>query len=137
MTLQVNNAFTSELVTDIINAIQSSGLHLDIFSGTIPDVDVNYTFTATNYSAQKLVGYTNTQFSLQNVSGVLRFNIMPPQINATASGTATWFALYNGTSAVIGTITDQTDGTGVLLLQSTNIVSGSPVNVLELGVRFS
>lgn len=132
--LQVNGGWVDSLYSGLIGVALTK---LDIFSGTIPTVDSNFTFDPTAYASQKLLGYT-TGFTLQNSNRTMRFATVPPAANATGTGTATWFALYNSTTAanaILGTITDQGDGTGVLILQSVNCVTGQPVNVIEIGIR--
>lgn len=132
MALQVNGTFIDQLFTTKIAALTSPRLY--IYSGDIPTDIEGFTLTA--YASQLLVSYLSG-FTLQAASRTLRFATTPNIVNATATGKASWFVLSNSSMNTFfaGTITDQVDGTGVLILESTNLVAGSPVNVIELGVR--
>lgn len=137
MTLKVNQNFLNSFLGGHANALQlGSTPKLEIFSGVMPEVTDSFSFAPANYSAQRL-GLAGT-LTLQTVNGAIRFNQIPAAFNGTASGVAAWFALYNSSTAsrcIIGTITSAADGTGVLLLENVNVVSGQPIVVTDLGVR--
>lgn len=76
--------------------------------------------------------------SIQLINGVLRISSPPIAYPALETGKATWFAL-TGTSSnaytIMGSVTDQADGSGLLILQSTDLFKDQPVQVLEFGLR--
>lgn len=61
-----------------------------------------------------------------------------PLAVATASGTATWFAMYSAAtieeSLVIGDITDVATGTGAILLNDLAIVSGKSYQMQNISI---
>lgn len=142
MTLQVNSQFITDFFAGFLGTTglgTSTNSRISIFSGAIPDVTTGFVFAAANYDAQKLA--VASSFTLQNTNRTIRFNAVPTPNNAIKTGTATWFALFNSSTttyagnAILGTITDQVDGSGVLVLESVNLVLGAPVNIIELGIR--
>lgn len=141
MALQVNASFINQLFNSFLNSnVLGANPKLEIFKGEIPEVDGNFVFNSANYTADKLAQLNG--FNLQILNRTIRFGTAPPApINATATGTASWFALSNSSSptyagnAILGTITNQIDGTGVLILENVNLIQDVPFNTIEIGIR--
>lgn len=138
MTIKVNSAFGVDMLTQMLPYSTGVSPRLEIYSGVMPDVDDAFVYAPANYAAQRLGQTALNAFSLQMLNGVMRFNQIPAAFAATAGGTATWFAMYHNSSnsrAILGTITDSADGTGVLILDTVTIINGQNINVLDVGIR--
>lgn len=96
---------------------------LRIYSGTQP---------ATGGAETTLLAQLtcNATFAPGAAAGVLTLNGITPASSAAASGTATWFRIYqsNGTTHCLdGDVSTQAAGTGDLQLDNTGIVLGGTV----------
>ena len=111
-----------------------------IFSGTIPTVTQPYSYSELSITGQ-LTGAFAVTLS-DNGAGVITFGTTPTGVLATATGTATWFALFNTNSngtnsgAIIGTIGTQAAGTAPLQLSTTSLVSGTAIVFSQLSIGF-
>lgn len=131
MTMQVNKTFVNNFFAGI-TAQLTGATYVEIYSGEIPESADG--ITSSTHSDRRLARVT--AFTLEAVNRTLRFgNIPSGSLNATATGVATWFSIISSSYVLLGTITDQVDGTGVLILENVNLVAGTPVNVIELGAR--
>ena len=62
----------------------------------------------------------------------------PNPVNATATGTASWYAMYDSSRVdrvLIGEVSNGA-GTGTLRLDSVSLTASSPVTITHFGVRF-
>ena len=116
---------------------------LSIYSGPMHDVNVTE-FYDTNYSSV-LLATLNVAVQLARVTvdgkttSQLQFSPQPAtfNVNASRTGTATWFVLYNSTATntsqhIIGTLSDQQNQGHPLVIDSVNLVINSPVMLYDL-----
>jgi hypothetical protein len=71
-------------------------------------------------------------------STIFRVKPSPNPVNATATGTAAWYAMYDNTDtedAFLGEVTGP-GGTGTLRLDNVSLTSGNPVTVTHWGIKF-
>ena len=105
---------------------------LSIMKGTIPgEID---DFDIANYSADVLATFSGPTIIDLGIIGV---NVVMGAatsefVNATATGTATWWVMHHATlTDSLGLMGDCTDevGTGTLKIDDTSVVSGNPVTI--------
>lgn len=120
---------------------KSGNEFLYVYSGEMPEVNENFMFNAADFSSQRLATFqlTATQLSGGSV-GILALAGAPTTVTvpASATGTATWFAMVDGgqlNSAIIGTLTDNVEKSDVLLLESVNLVQGQPAIVIDFRIN--
>lgn len=122
-------------------ADNTSDAKLIIYQGTMPaDPD---TWTEAGSSANELA-QTSNSFTLTYDSGTAdvappfaHFSTIPPNFNASATGTAAWYVIVrasDATSFLMGEVSTSAAGTGTLFLTSTSLVNGSPVTVVSFGI---
>ena len=106
---------------------------LEIYSGAMPT-----TYVQANAQSQ-LLAKTPSSVSFSSTSpGIFKNTAAIPAFNATATGTATWFAIYNGANNyIMGDLTDAGPNIAPLYINSVNLVSGSPVNVIQFGIKLT
>lgn len=135
--LSISNKTLQIIIANFAAAID----RMVIYSGTAPVVDTSYVYSAANYTSRALASYAFSSGAVAMVNpGVLSFATTPSAVNATATGVATWAAFYyqsSGVKCFIVSVGDQATGTAPLLLQTTNLVSGSSVNIIQLGVKLN
>ena len=66
---------------------------LRIYKGTVPTVDINYVYATANHNADAITPQITV--SVAAYGSTLSFATTPATVNDSATGTATWFALYN------------------------------------------
>ena len=106
---------------------------LYVFSGSI---STNTSiFTLSTYASNLLITFgplVSNSFVRDSSSTTgtrIYMSLYPSNANAVLSGTATWFCLYtNNTNYVLGDISDP-NGSGILVLSTTSIVSGTSYGV--------
>jgi hypothetical protein len=127
------------LMAQTVCGPNSAKVTLEIYSGTMPVVTENYAYAATNHASQLLAKFAQNTTYLTGVSpGIARLTSPWSPVNATATGTATWFAIYGqGNVAVIGSVTDAGPNIAPVYINSLNIVAGSPVNLIQFGLKLS
>lgn len=139
MTILTGTQYTKQMARGLPLADSTSGSQnkFVIFKGTIPSNLTNWT-EASN-AADKLVEFNNF-FFVQSGSRVLMSAAPNPSIkNATASGTASWYAWYpanNPTRYLFGDVSDVL-GTGSLQLDSVTITSGNPVQFINWAIEYT
>lgn len=120
-----------------------------IMKGTVP-TDFSTLVDANSRSSDVLMtfyrgdwGNPTNSISVAYENESNRININTPFINATASGTATWYWMISGELRSNPNITHQSFGTvGTLAsgsdleMSSTNIVSGQPYKINNLKIQF-
>ena len=116
-------------LADTINTLLNAGsgpATIEIYSGTIP------TNADTAIGAQVLLAVlTCTDPAAPSASAsVLTFSTITGDSSANATGTATWARVKDSTGATVFDCTvSATGGGGVMTLNTTAIVSGSPVSI--------
>ena len=123
--------------TTMFNAMMGIGTvfnNLTVYSGTPPTVDNNFVFATANYTGQQLGTMT---VACQTVNGAIVFKTTPATTNATATGTATWFALHNGSTTAILASVGGSGSVSPLQLQSVDLVQGQPIAPVQLSVQFA
>lgn len=126
MALQFSTTLRDNMNTQIINSA-TAGTTLNIYSGTAPSS------VGTALSGNTLLVSLPCSATIgTESSGVLTFNSIT-QTNATATGTATFFRLLNGSSVAFMQGTVGTSGAD-LNLNTTSIVSGGPVNITSFTI---
>lgn len=127
---------SSTSISNILNGINQSLNSMIIYTGAIPTVDINFTYSVAAYASQALTAVIPITTQVSN--SIIRFNPTPTPPNATVTSTATWFVLYvssSVTKCVIGTIGNQIDGTAPLIIQTTSTTAGQPINIIQLGIK--
>ena len=112
--------------------------YLSLYQGVPPEgVENMPTVNISLSQADLLVKFAVTTLAV-DTTGVLYFANTPAPVNATATGTATWFVLSDGTgttaaNVLIGKVGDLST-TAPLLMHNPNVVAGEPVYVAQLGI---
>lgn len=133
MILLFNNAALTTVALNLLTGATT----LAIYSGTMPTINNANTFTLANHTAQLLVSFPNVSYTSAS-PGILRSNLASAQVNATSTGTATWFAWYvaaTTTVAIVGSISDVGPNIAPVYVNSVNMVSGAPVNLIQFGIK--
>jgi len=146
MGLLVNFAYSTAMAIGFSRITYSGTVYntLNIYQGTIP-TDVN-AWTAASTSADLLASFTSFYMAgiptIPSVEdgGFVRLQVTPSTnpVNASASGTATWFALYttnNWNGWVLGDVS-LTTGTAMVRLDSLTLTVGNPVTLTYFGMSF-
>lgn len=113
-----------------IGVTASTPSKIVIYDGTIPenpDVDVSTGILA----SFNLPNPAFSESTFANGGGYIALNATPP-VQASATGTASFFRLLNGEGKCVcqGTVTDTT-GTGDVLVSSTKIISQIDVTIVS------
>lgn len=126
MALKFSTALRNSRADAISTAIGNGGI-LRIYDGTRP-ANVG-TAVTTQVVLAELTG--GSPFAPAASSGLLTANVITQDPIANATGTASWFRLFqsNGTTAVIDGDVTATGGGGDLTLNTVSIASGGPVQV--------
>ena len=126
MALKFSTALRNSRADAISSAIGNGGI-LRIYDGTRP-ANVA-TAVTTQVVLAELTG--GSPFAPAASSGVLTANAITQDTSANATGTASWFRLFqsNGTTAVVDGDVTVTAGGGDLTLNTVSIVAGGPVQV--------
>lgn len=118
----------------------ASNNRLIVYKGTLPaDADA---YSVATYTADELVTFSGTFTLVHNWSfdpPFVTFGVSPTVTNASATGTAAWYAIYNTsqpTRVLLGEVSTSAVGTGTLFLDDVNIVSGNPVTAVSFGINF-
>lgn len=112
-------------ILDEITALAGGSAILRIYSGTQPSTGGAETTILAQLTC-------NATFAAAASSGVLTLNSISSDTSANATGTATWFRIYqsDGTTHVMdGTVSTVAAGTGDLQLDDTAIVLGGTVAI--------
>lgn len=127
MSLVMNSTVRDQMRGALLNGM-AGGLY--IYKGTLPGELQN--FDPSNYTADLLV-----QFSVYTLSNNTSLNLIEmtshTPVNASATGTATWWAASNGVNGVYGDVTDEF-GDGTLRLDDVNIISGNLITIQNLNI---
>jgi hypothetical protein len=103
--------------------------------GSPADEDLLVTFSNFKIDAANTQNVAN---DVQSVIFVTAGKPSPNPVNATATGTAAWYAMYDDAAfdgVLIGEVS-ATGGTGTLRLDSVSLTSGNPVTITHFGLRF-
>lgn len=125
-----NLVFTQTLRNNVLDEITSragASAVLRIYSGTQPTGSGDTPGAETTILAQLTC---NATFAPAAAAGVLTLNSITSDSSANASGTATWFRIYQSdatTWVMDGDVTTTAVGTGDLQLDDTVIVLGGTV----------
>lgn len=112
-------------ILDEITALAGGSAILRVYSGTQPATGGAETTILAQLTC-------NATFAAAASSGVLTLNAISSDTSANATGTATWFRIYqsDGTTHVMdGTVSTTAAGTGDLQLDDTAIVLGGTVAI--------
>jgi len=122
MTLTLSTASRDAMAAALVGPLD--GGTIEIRSGTRPDTPN----TAATGTVLATIALADPAFSAGG-AGVVNL-ADPPSVDATASGTATWFRAYDGSAAAVfdGKVT-QTGGGGDLELATTAITTGLAVDI--------
>ena len=126
MALKFSTALRNSRADAISTATGNGGI-LRIYDGTRP-ANVGTAVTSQVVLAELTCG---SPFGPGASSGVLTANAITQDSSANATGTASWFRLFqsNGTTAVTDGDGTATGGGGDLTLNTVSIVTGGPVQV--------
>lgn len=134
--IAMNNVMLNQLAFGMQLGVNSPAT-IDIYSGAMPTVISSSTWSAATYSSQLLCRVSTTVASATTTSpGIIRLPALY-NTNATATGTATWFSWYLNGNAIIGTVTDTGPNIAPMYINNVNLVSGTVVNVIQVGFKFS
>ena len=112
-----------------------------IFKGTMPTNTTNW--VVADSSSDLLVSFTNLTLrqSSQGDQDRVVFDDFPTpaSVNATATGTASWFAFYQTgvTSMYFFGDVSVAAGTGTLVIDDLSVTSGNPVTIENFGIQFT
>jgi hypothetical protein len=125
---------------------------IEIYSGTMPSdandwvqggdgSPANLLVTFSTFRIQQhLAPLAAPEIDVQEAVFTTDFTPDPGTVNASATGTAAWYAMYDvgqvaGWGALLGNIS-LSGGNGSMHLDSLSLVIGQPVQLLHWGVRF-
>jgi hypothetical protein len=134
MTIVYDNNTTIAFVDKIRQSYPTqSNNRIVIYKGTMPAANA---WSEAGSSADELVRFEN--FTLSDNGYMLFFGVTPVinPVNATASGTAAWAAIFQTLSPEYNITVSVTNaaGTGGVKVDDTNITSGNPVTVTSVGI---
>lgn len=142
MTILMNFGLYDEMIRALINVVHSiaTNNYIEVYKGIMP-ADAN-DWTSAGSSADLLVTFNNfklTQTITQGDVQAMIFSQTPNNpVNATATGTAAWYAMFSdgvgNKGPILGDVT-VFGGTGTLQLDSVAITSGNPVTIKHWGIR--
>ena len=156
--IRANFAFYGAMATGLSSSSfmnTSSGVdnYIEIYSGSMP-ADADDWFPGYGGSpgagsplVQLLATFNNFTIDTDNTRNVQRvvlttnYTPRPSTVNATATGTAAWYAMYDsgqeavGWGGLLGDVS-LSGGNGSLHLDSLSLVAGQPVQLLHWGVTF-
>lgn len=141
MTVELNRITLWAVVRTIQEQMSSTTAnnYLRIYQGTPPTDADDYTVAGSSSDLLATFNdFTLTQSA--NNYAMLTFNQAPnpSTVNASATGTAAWFAVNvsdDTTKTIIGDVTDET-GNGSVRLDSVSLTSGNPVSIVNLTYIF-
>lgn len=127
----------------------ASNNKIEIYSGTMmseaddwvvggPGSPSNLLVTFSNFRPLNAPG-VNATYDVQAVIFSSTQKPNPNPVNATATGTAGWYAMYDSAAedgVLLGEVS-VTGGTGTLQLDSVSLTSGNPVTITHWGLRFN
>ncbi len=108
-----------------------------VYSGTMPTTANGFTKAAN--SGSLLATFTTTTTSFTNINGDysrIYLGTIPTAVNASATGTATWFvctAAANDTYVFMGEASD-VNGTGILMFWSNALTSGQSIGIYSMAL---
>ncbi len=125
-------------LTTLVHPTSTSNF-IQIYKGTMP-LDAN---DWTSGGADLLVEFTQLKLTQAITQGDVQSMIFsqtpnPNPVNATATGTAAWYAMYNTAPGTPGPMLGDVSvfgGTATLQLDSVSITNGNPVTIKHFGVR--
>lgn len=137
MTILTNNNYVRQLARGLngIDSTTGSNNKFIIFKGTMPSNLTNW--VEADNSSDKLAEFSGFVFGQSGARVII--TSIPDPVNATATGTAAWFAWYRSDSVIKYFFGDVTAiaGTGALHLDSVSLTSGNPVTFSNFGVEFT
>lgn len=107
--------------------------YINIYKGTVPTGDVSKAGLA-SYSSDLLCQFNNYYLARSSATIQMGSNPNPSTVNATGTGTATWFAMWCNNVSYYGTLIGDVStngGTGAMFLSTTNITSGNSVTFIN------
>lgn len=130
MTIQMSTSMRNARLDAIETAI-GTGARVQIFTGSAP------ASCAASEAGTLLVDFTLASDWAANASaGAKAFNNLPISINASATGTAAHFRIYDSTATTChyqGTVTI-TGGGGDMTVDNTSIASGQSVSITSFTI---
>jgi len=145
MTLMVNFGFYDAMTEGLEGWMTTSNTqnYLEIYSGTMIDDPDDWVVGGVGSPTGLLVTFSNFRAihgystDVQALYFQAGLTPNPNPVNASATGTAAWYAMYTLSRAepLIGEVT-VTGGTGTLQLDSLSLTSGNPVTITHWGLRF-
>lgn len=148
MALQPDYNFDGLMARGLQQSISAAGdFNIIFYSGTMPaDVD---TWTEAGYVGSQLGSMSDFTYQRTYVEAAIgsavawlimvNFNQIPAVFNATATGTAAWYACVSTSDTsqfYLGEVSDEL-GDGTLKVDDVAFVSGNPVTPISLAVEFN
>ena len=144
--MQANLLWHTQRANALFNTINTNigpGGKINIYTGTMPNAaSITNGFVAAAYASSLLLTYStavNPIMSRTTDNNLRLFlSVIPNAVNATASGAATWFAMFNPTTityAMLGDVSDL-NGTAPMKFATTTIVSGTSYQIYSLAFQF-
>ena len=103
-------------------------------------------YVEANHTADLLVTFSNWSVAIDTKPataddpnfGKIVFSVLPNPntVNATGTGVAAWYAMYNSTTEVILGEVSLAGGLGTLQVDNLSMVNGSPVQILDWAIVF-
>ena len=127
--------FSAKLVQAMISTPAHNTLY--VYTGAIPSVDRDFTFSASTYVAQR-IATVSVGITIFNVNQYVLTNT-PSPVTAASSGTATWFALVPSSAAgnaIISTV-GPLGSNAPLQVQNIDAVTGQPFSVVQLSLKIT
>lgn len=131
----MNNVMVNKMTTSAMYGPGPTST-LDVYGGTIPTVGASSSFTASTYASQLLARFTVSSYASNPSTGICKLPAVNP-VNATATGTVTWFAWYTAGTCIIGSVSDVGPNIAPMYINSINLVAGSQSNVIQVGFKLS
>lgn len=104
---------------------------IKIYQGTPPVNAAAY--DSASSASDLLVEFLSEDISVSSQSSLLKsfINVSDPVLKqATGTGTASWFAIDDGTNVITGTVSNQS-GAGDMWVRDVNVVSGNDVEIIS------
>ena len=148
MTIMMNKRFFWAMATAFTRWDASATDLIKVYKGTIPADADSYDPASGTYTVDELATFTNYNISPKGGAtkddplwGSAAFTVTtgfpsPDTVNASATGTAAWYAMYNTatlTRVLLGDVT-LVAGTGSMYLDTLSLTSGNPVTIMDWGM---
>ena len=127
---EANTTLKSRIVSDIATTFGPTPT-VKIYSGTEPDTSTVQTFDPANHTGAELITFANVDvesFSTTGINAVRMVTSDPVHTaNATATGTATWGAIYNTSTTdicIVGNVS-QSPNDAHFTISNVTVTSGA------------